>query len=86
MARPFNRRSVSTLSRAYSTDPHESIESISGVNSDRTRWVYSQAAAIARIEAGTDEFVVTTGEARGKLVVHAHGGQKYLRLEHGVSA
>lgn len=86
MARPFNRRTVSTVSRAYSSDPHERIESIAGVNSDRTRWLYSQAAAISRIEAGTDSFVVATSEMSGRLVVHAHGGQKYLRVEAGAAA
>lgn len=86
MARPFNRRTVSTVSRAYSSDPHEVIESIAGVNADRTRWLYSQAVAISRIEAGTDAFVVATGDATGRLVVHAHGGQKYLRIESGTAA
>lgn len=86
MARLSNRRTVSTVSRAYSSDPLECIESIAGVNSDRTRWLYSQAVAISRIEAGTDAFFVSTNEASGKLVVHAHGGQKYLRIEAGAVA
>ena len=86
MAQLSNRRTVSTVSRAYSSDPHETIESIAGVNSDRTRWLYSQAVAISRIESGTDAFVVSTGDTRGRLVVHAHGGQKYLRIESGVAA
>jgi hypothetical protein len=81
MAQLSNRRTVSTVSRAYSSDPHEIIESIAGVNSDRTRWLYSQAVAISRIESGIDAFVVSTREATGRLVVHAHGGQKYLRIE-----
>ncbi len=81
MARPYNRRAVSTVNRAYSLDPLERIESIGGVNADRTRWLFSQPAAIARIEAGTDEFYVTTDESIVKLVVRSHRGEKYLQSE-----
>ncbi|HEY9248613.1 MAG TPA: DUF3892 domain-containing protein [Rariglobus sp.] len=81
MARIHNRRIVSTVNRAYSNDPLERIESISGVNSDRTRWSFSQAAAIARIEAGTDAFSIKTGDQVVKLVVHVQGGEKYLQSE-----
>ncbi len=81
MARIHNRRTVSTVSRAYSRDPLERIESIAGVNSDRTRWVFTQAAAIARIEAGTDAFSIKTGDDVVKIVVHLHRGEKYLQSE-----
>lgn len=81
MARIHNRRTVSTVNRAYSSDPLERIESISGVNSDRTRWSFSQAAAIARIEAGTDAFSIKTGDQVVKVVVHVHRGEKYLQSE-----
>ncbi|MDF3058998.1 MAG: hypothetical protein K0R17_3213 [Rariglobus sp.] len=81
MARIHNRRTVSVVNRAYSSDPLERIESIAGINSDRTRWTFSQAAAIARIEAGTDAFSVTTGDQVVKLVVHVHRGEKYLQSE-----
>ena len=81
MARIHNRRTVSTVNRAYSSDPLERIESISGVNSDRTRWSFSQAAAIARIEAGTDAFTIKTGDQLVKLIVHVQGGEKYLQSE-----
>jgi hypothetical protein len=81
MARIHNRRTVSTVNRAYSSDPLERIESISGVNADRTRWSFSQAAAIARIEAGTDAFTINTGDKVVRVVVHVHGGEKYLQSE-----
>lgn len=81
MAHPHRRRAVSSVSRAYSSDPLERIEFIGGVNSDHTRWKLTQAAAIAGIEAGTDEFFVKTGEQNVKLVVFARGGQKYLQSE-----
>lgn len=81
MARIHNRRTVSTVNRAYSSDPFERIESISGVNADRTRWTFSQAAAIARIEAGTDAFTIHSAGQPVKLVVFAHRGEKYLQSE-----
>lgn len=81
MARPFYRRAVSSVNRAYSSDPLERIESIAGVNSDRTTWRFSQAVAIARIEEGTDEFFIKTPERVVKLVVHVHKGEKYLQSE-----
>lgn len=81
MARPYRRRAVSTISRAYSHDPLERIESIGGVNSDHTRWKLSQASAIAAIEAGTDEFFVNADGIPVKLVVVTQRGQKYLKTE-----
>ena len=81
MARIHNRRTVSTVNRAYSSDPLERIESISGVNADRTRWSFSQAAAVARIEAGTDAFTINTGDDVVRVVVHVHRGEKYLQSE-----
>ena len=82
MARPYRRRAVLTVNRAYSRDPLERIEAIGGVNSDRTRWKLSQSAAIAAIEAGTDEFFVNATGCEVKLIVLNHGGQKYLKTEH----
>lgn len=81
MARLRHQRSVSSVNRAYSRDPLERVESIAGVNSDRTVWKYSQAAAIARIEAGTDVFFIKTGDQAVKLVVLSHKGEKYLQSE-----
>ncbi len=81
MARPIHRRTVSFVQKAYSYDPHERIESIGGLNSDKSRWKLSQPAAIAAIESGLEEFFVqTTGQAV-KLVVTTHSGQKYLNAE-----
>ena len=82
MARPYRRRAVLSAIRAYSHDPLERIDSIAGLGADKKRWSLSQAAAVAAIEAGTDEFFVTTTEGQPvKLVVFAHHGQKYLRSE-----
>ena len=81
MARPYRRRAVSTVSRAYSHDPFERIEAIGGVNADRTRWKLSQSAATAAIEAGTDEFFVNADGLSVKLVVLTNRGQKYLATE-----
>ena len=81
MARIHNRRTVSIVNRAYSRDPLERIESICGVNADRTRWSFSQAAAVARIEAGTDAFTINAGDQVVRVVVHVQGGEKYLQSE-----
>lgn len=81
MAKPYRQRVVSTVTRAYSHDPFERIDSIGGINSDRTRWKLSQAAAIAAIEGGADEFVVDVSGHPVKLVVFVHEKQKYLKTE-----
>ncbi len=81
MARPYRSRTVLSVTRAYSHDPLEKIDAIAGVNPDRTRWTLSQAAAIAAIEARTDEFFVTEGDQAVKLVVVTHRNQKYLTPE-----
>jgi hypothetical protein len=81
MARPYRRRAVSVVNRAYSHDPLERVEAIGGVNSNHTRWKLTQAAAIAAIESGTDEFFVKTTDGDVKLIVLAHAGQKYLKTE-----
>jgi hypothetical protein len=81
MAKPFRQRTISSVSRAYSRDPLERVDSIGGVNSDRTRWRFSQPAAIALIEQGTDEFVFRRGEQILRVVVLSRGGEKYLQSE-----
>lgn len=81
MARPHNRRIVTSVGRAYSRDPLERVESISGVNADHTRWSFTQSDAIGRIEAGTDVFHIKAGDLNVKLVVLKHGGEKYLQSE-----
>jgi len=78
---PCRLRLVSLVDRAYSLDPLEQMEAIGGVNADFSRWKLSQEAAIAAIEAGTDEFVVDANGVRVRLVVLTHGGQKYLKTE-----
>jgi hypothetical protein len=82
MAKPYRSRTVLSVTRAYSHDPLERIEAISGVNPDRTRWSLSQSAAIAAIEARTDEFFVTEAGLAVRLVVLTHRSQKYLATEH----
>jgi hypothetical protein len=79
MSRPYRRRAVLSAHRAYSRDPLEQIEGIGGINADRTKWNLSQAAAIAAIEAGTDEFFITIEGANIKLIVLLKEGQKYLQ-------
>lgn len=81
MARPYRQRAVLSVSRAYSRDPFERVESISGVNSDHSAWRLSQSAAIALIEAGSDAFFVKKGDKTVKLVVFSRGGEKYLQTE-----
>lgn len=81
MARPYRSRAVLFVNRAYSHDPLERVDAIGGVNSDRTRWRFSQTAAIAAIEAGTDEFFMKTADAAVKLIVVTHRGEKYLKSE-----
>lgn len=81
MAKPFRRRVISTVGRAYSRDPFERVASIGGINADHTRWSLSQPAAIALIEKGTDEFFFHIGDQRVRVVVLTHGGEKYLQSE-----
>ena len=81
VAKPFRRRVVSTVGRAYSRDPLERVHSIGGVSADHTRWSLSQPAAIALIEKGTDEFYFMVGAQCVRLVVLKHGGEKYLQSE-----
>ena len=81
MARPYRTRLVSSVIRAYSHDPLERVEAIGGVNADHSRWQLSQAAAIAAIEAGTDEFFLKANDQPVKIVVHTHRDQKYLKTE-----
>jgi hypothetical protein len=81
MAKPFRRHVISTVGRAYSLDPYERVASLSGVNSDRTRWKFSQPEAIALIERGTHEFVFHAGDKTVRVVVASHGGEKYLQSE-----
>jgi hypothetical protein len=85
MARPYRRRAVSSFTPAYSHDPLERIDSIAGVNSDRSRWSLTQTAAIAAIEAGTDEFFVMAESGPVKLTVVAVRDQKYIGTERGKS-
>lgn len=81
MALPSRRRVISTVGRAYSRDPLERIASIGGVNADHTRWCFSQVAAIALIERGTDEFFFQAGDQRVRVVVLTHDGEQYLQSE-----
>lgn len=81
MAKPFRRRAISTIGQAYSSDPFERVASIGGVNADYTYWNLTQAAAIALIEKGTDEFFFYAGEQSVRVVVVTHGGEKYLQSE-----
>lgn len=81
MAKPFRRRVISIVGRAYSTDPLERVSCIGGVNADRSHWSMSQPAAIALIEKGTDEFFFQAGDQRVRVVVLTHRGEKYLQSE-----
>ena len=81
MARPYRRRAVSRVSRAYSHDPLERIASIGGINSDHSAWSLTQAEAIGYIEAGSDEFFFHADGGIVKLVVHTRRGEKYLQSE-----
>ena len=81
MARPFRRRAISSVARAYSRDPLERVACIGGVNADHTRWSLTQPAAIALIEKGSDEFFFRLGEQIVRVVVLTHGGEKYLQSE-----
>lgn len=81
MAKPYRRRAISSVDRAYSRDPLERVASIGGVNSDHTRWTLSQPAAIALIEKGTDEFFFRAGDQNVRVVVLTCGGEKYLQSE-----
>ena len=78
MARPYRRRAITSVSRSYSHDPLDRIDAIGGMNSDHTRWQLSQVAAIAAIEAGTDEFFFEVEGQKVKLIVLNKRQEKYL--------
>lgn len=81
MARPVQRRTVTFVQKAYSLDPYERVDSIGGINSDKSRWRLSQQAAIAAIEAGQEEFFIAAPDRVVKVVVTSHAGQKYLKTD-----
>jgi|SRR5688572_19915748 hypothetical protein len=81
MSKPYRRRTISTVGRAYSTDPLERIAFISGTNANNTSWSLSQPAAVALIEQGTDEFFFRKGDTSVRVVVLTSGGEKYLQSE-----
>ena len=81
MAISARKRTLSSALRTYSRDPLDRVASIAGVDSNRTPWRYSQAAAIGLIEQGTDQFLFHVGDATVKLVVVNRGGEKYLQSE-----
>jgi len=82
MALPLHRRTISFVQKAYSYDPHERIDSIGGLNSDKSRWKLSQEAAIAAIESGKSEFFVMENARSVRVVVVTYAGKKYLKTEH----
>ncbi len=81
MALPLHRRPVTFVQKAYSHDPHERIDTIGGVNSDKTRWRMTQDQAISAIESRQTEFYVAANDRTVKIVVATHAGQKYLKSE-----
>ena len=81
MALPLHRRAVTFVQKAYSHDPLERIDTIGGIDSDKSRWRMSQDQAITAIESRQTEFFVTTAERNIKIVVASHAGQKYLQSE-----
>ncbi|MEO7599430.1 MAG: DUF3892 domain-containing protein [Opitutus sp.] len=81
MAASHRPRFVSSVSRAYSHDPFERVDSISGSNSDHSLWKLSQGAAISLIEKGSDAFFFRVGTETVKLVVLTRRGEKYLQSE-----
>lgn len=81
MPKPFRRRVITSVDRAYSGDPLERVAFIGGVNADTTRWHFSQLAVIALIEKGTDEFLFQIGNESVRVVVLTHEGEKYLQSE-----
>lgn len=81
MVRPFRRRVISMVARAYSRDPLERVASIGGVYADNTWWSLSQTAAIELIEAGTDSFCFPVGDQLIRVIVLTHRGERYLQSE-----
>lgn len=62
-------------------DPHERIQGIGGINSDKTRWYLPENEAIAGMENGKWKFWTKGGGISVWVIIATHNGRKYLKTE-----
>jgi hypothetical protein len=74
------RHEVQCINKTDRKNPHERIQNIGGVNTDRTRWKLSETDAIAGIESGKWSFYVSKGGHTVEVIVAvSRYGNKYLK-------
>jgi hypothetical protein len=75
-------RQILSLVKADSSQPHERITHVNGVDPTGQPWTMTQAEAVASVEAGTWRFYASVwGRANWVVVATTAEGDKYLKTE-----
>ena len=73
---------IMCINKTNRIDPHERIQYVGGINSDKTRWKLSVDQAIAGIREGEWAFHVTRGGHTVRVVIaRSASGRDYLKTE-----
>ncbi len=73
------RVEIRCVNKSDSSNPHERILNIGGINADSTRWKLSQTEAIHYIVQDTYLFYVKRGGQIVYVVIASQSGWKYLK-------
>jgi hypothetical protein len=77
-----SRHQIHCVQRSDLMNHDRRIRQIGGVNADGSRWLISEAAAIAGIEEGRWGFYISeTGQVREVVVATSLYGGKYIKAE-----